>query len=70
MAESEDINMINERQLADRWGMNPGTFGVWRNKGKGPPYLKLEGKVMYALKDIIAYENAKKVFPAQENEKK
>ncbi len=67
--DSEEKIFMNEKQLAERWDMNPGTFGVWRNKGKGPLYTKLEGKVMYELKDILAYEAAKKVDPARKNEK-
>lgn len=48
-----DVNM-----LAERWGMAPGTLDHWRRYGKGPLYLKIGGKVLYRLSDVVAFEAA------------
>jgi hypothetical protein len=49
-------------QLAARWSMSRLTLEVWRQKRKGPPWIRLgSGKgsgVRYRLNDIEAYEQA------------
>ena len=47
---------MNQRQLANRWGVSEATLERWRSEGIGPRYLKLQGRVMYREKDIEAYE--------------
>lgn len=52
-------DMINTKQLADRWGMAIGSIYNLRNKGGGPKYLKLNGRngtVLYKIKDVERYE--------------
>ena len=51
--------------LADRWVYSVARLQRWRTVGEGPQYLKIEGKVLYWLKDIEAYQEAwliRKVF--------
>jgi predicted site-specific integrase-resolvase len=48
---------MNQRQLANRWGVSEATLERWRSEGIGPRYLKLQGRVMYREKDIEAYES-------------
>lgn len=47
-------------ELAQRWGMASKTLEVWRMRKKGPPFFKLgehaRARVMYRMKDILAYE--------------
>jgi hypothetical protein len=50
------ISHINQVQLSRRWGLSPRTLEKWRWRGKGPRFLKLEGKVVYRLDDVVAYE--------------
>jgi hypothetical protein len=36
--------------------LSPRTLEKWRWRGKGPRFLKLEGKVVYRLDDVVAFE--------------
>lgn len=47
---------MNQRPLANRWGVSEATLERWRSEGIGPRYLKLQGRVMYREKDIEASE--------------
>ena len=38
--------------------MSPRTLQGWRQQGKGPRYMKIEGRVIYPLPEIEAYEAA------------
>ena len=48
----------NEVQLARRWGISHRTLQRWRCQGKGPPYLKLCGRVLYRAAEVLQWENA------------
>ena len=52
----EEIH-FNVYQLSKRWGLAPGTLDRWRQRGKGPRFLKIGGHVVYRLCDIQAYED-------------
>jgi hypothetical protein len=41
------------------------TLESWRFYGKGPPYLKIGGKVFYLESDLIAFMEAGRVLPAE-----
>ncbi len=45
-------------ELAKRWRISPRTLEKWRQMGVGPRYLRVRGRVLYALSDIEAYEAA------------
>lgn len=49
-------------QLAERWGIKPETLEVWRQRGKGPKWIRLtEGKrpsIRYPIELIHEYEAA------------
>ncbi|UZR28120.1 helix-turn-helix transcriptional regulator [Methylococcus mesophilus] len=51
-----NVRHLNQRQLADRWGVSEATLERWRSEGIGPVYLKLHGRVLYRQEDIEAYE--------------
>jgi hypothetical protein len=44
---------MNQRQLANRWGVSEATLERWRPEGIGPVFLKLQGRVMYRLEDVV-----------------
>jgi predicted site-specific integrase-resolvase len=50
---------LNQSRLASRWHLSPRTLERWRWKGEGPAYLKLGGRVVYRIEDILAYEQAR-----------
>ena len=53
--------LLTEIMLADRWVCSVARLQRWRTVGEGPQYLKIVGKVLYRLKDIEAYEEARLV---------
>ncbi len=50
------LNHFNQQQLAQRWHISESSLERWRSEGIGPVYLKLQGRVVYRLEDIEAYE--------------
>ena len=49
---------LNQKQLAERWGVSPKTLERWRWLGQGPKFLKLGGRILYRLEDIETYRGA------------
>jgi predicted site-specific integrase-resolvase len=47
---------LNQRQLAERWGISARTLERWRWIGRGPHFLKLGHRVAYRFADIEAFE--------------
>lgn len=47
---------LTPRELARHWRMSIAHLGVLRHQGKGPPYTKISGRVVYAHADVLAYE--------------
>ena len=50
---------LNQIELADRWRLSPRTLERWRWEGAGPHYLKIGGRVIYALSEVEAYEQSR-----------
>jgi hypothetical protein len=46
--------------LHKRWGgaISPKTLANWRVKNSGPRWIKMGGRVVYAIADVIAYEES------------
>ncbi|MGN7613071.1 helix-turn-helix domain-containing protein [Magnetococcales bacterium HHB-1] len=55
------ITHLNQAQLAKRWSISQRTLENWRWKKRGPPYLKLGGRVVYPLEDIKKFESANRL---------
>jgi hypothetical protein len=51
---------LNQQELARRWRVSPRTLERWRWLKTGPNYIKLGGKVVYALDDVEAYERRRR----------
>lgn len=54
---------VREQDLSDRLGLSVRTLQRWRWQGKGPPYLKLGGRVVYRLADVEEWEERNKQTP-------
>lgn len=52
------LRHFNQIDLSRRWSISPRTLERWRWLGQGPQYLKIDGRVVYRLADIEAYEAA------------
>ena len=48
--------VLNEQELAVRWGISIKTLQRWRCMALGPRFLKLGNRVGYRLEDIEQYE--------------
>lgn len=40
------------------------TLANWRSVGKGPPFTKIGGKVLYQFDSLIEWEQARTVLPS------
>ena len=49
---------LTQKELARRWTISHRTLERWRWTGEGPDYLKLGGRVIYRLEDILTFEAA------------
>ena len=47
---------LNQHALAERWNVSETSLERWRSDGIGPVFLKLQGRVLYRLEDVEAYE--------------
>jgi hypothetical protein len=50
---------LNEKQLAERWGVSVRTLQAARVKGDGVPFVRIGRAVRYRLEDVLAYEQAR-----------
>ena len=50
------VRHLTQVDLARRWRMSERTLEAWRWKKVGPIYLRIGGKIIYALEDILTYE--------------
>ena len=49
---------LGQKELAERWRMSEATLERWRSDRIGPVFLKIQGRVLYRLIDIEAFEVA------------
>ena len=50
---------LNQTELAARWTISARTLERWRWTGDGPAFLKIGGRVVYRLEDVLAYAQAR-----------
>jgi hypothetical protein len=55
---SPEVHHLNQEQLAQRLGVSQRTLEGWRYRGKGPAYLRLEGRIAYRVIDVEQFEIA------------
>jgi len=60
-----DVRHLNQIQLARRWSLSERTLERWRWKRQGPPFLKIGGRVAYAVADVEAFEAAQRRNPTR-----
>lgn len=51
---------FQQSELADRWRISTRTLEGWRQRNKGPSYIKVGGRVVYAMADIEVYERRRR----------
>lgn len=47
---------LSTGELAMRWHTTIRTLARWRDEKTGPAWVKLQGRVLYRLSDVLAYE--------------
>ena len=47
---------IDANELAKRWGVTKKSIDNRRQRGQGPNYFKIGGKIRYDLKDVVKME--------------
>lgn len=50
------VSHMNQQQLAEYWGISARTLERWRSIGWGPRHIKIGGRVVYRVEDILEYE--------------
>jgi len=58
-----DSELLLPLELASRWRVSEDTLRQWRYQRKGPPYIKIEGKVFYEIQEVKKYEENHRVRP-------
>ena len=53
-----EVRHLTQAQLAHRLGVSQRTLEGWRYRGKGPAFLRLEGRIAYRLTDVERFEIA------------
>jgi excisionase family DNA binding protein len=52
------MDLLTVQQVSELTGISVETLNQWRSREKGPPYLKIEGKlVRYRKADLMEYFN-------------
>jgi excisionase family DNA binding protein len=52
------MDLLTVQQVSELTGISVETLNQWRSQEKGPPYLKIEGKlVRYRKGDLMEYFN-------------
>ncbi len=47
---------FTEAMLAERWYCSNSRLQQWRRDGKGPSYVKIEGRILYPYDELVKYE--------------
>jgi len=59
---------LSTAETADYLSTSRGVLANMRLKGQGPPYIKLQRKILYDLKDLDVWLLRQKVFTVEEHE--
>jgi hypothetical protein len=59
LSSSGQAGHLLQAELARRWRISPRSLERWRWLKMGPPYVKVGGRVVYRLEDVLAYEAAR-----------
>lgn len=57
-------DLVDESHAARILGISQGTLRYWRNVKKGPPFVRLEGRIRYDVLKLRQYIDAGRVDPS------
>lgn len=49
--------LLTQAEVARRWRMSGRTLERWRAESCGPVWIRIGGRILYRLEDILAYED-------------
>lgn len=49
-------DFLSSKELAKRWRLAHQTLANWRHAGKGPPFIRVGGRVLYPIEGIHSFE--------------
>ncbi len=52
---------LTEQMLATRWFCSRSRLQHWRSQAKGPQFLKIGARILYAIGDIENFEAARRI---------
>ncbi len=58
-------NHLTEEQEADALGVVTRTLRAWRQRGEGPPFVKVGKKILYPIDGNAAWLKAKEQLPVR-----
>lgn len=62
-------DVMTQAQLAEYLSVSRSTIALWRNKGKGPKFVRLGGRtIRYLIDDVREYLASNARHPRKENE--
>lgn len=47
---------FTQKELARRWTLSHRTLERWRSVGTGPAFMRIGGRIIYRLEDVVTYE--------------
>jgi hypothetical protein len=50
---------LTTRDLGDRWRTSAKAIAQLRHRGETPPAVKIGGRLLYRIEDVIAFEQAR-----------
>lgn len=55
---SSEPGYLRPRELAERWlgVVTMSTLDNWRSQKRGPRFVKIGGRVLYPIDEVVAYE--------------
>jgi len=59
--ERQRVLYLDDRRVSQMLSIGRQTLANWRAQHKGPPYIKSGRLVRYAVNDIMAYMEARKI---------
>ena len=66
---TESDRRVTSAEAAEYLGYKPQTLALWRHKGIGPRYYKINGgRVLYRMSDLERWMEARAVEPSAEEQ--
>jgi hypothetical protein len=64
--QEQALEFLRERELARRWRVSVRTLQRWRSDRTGPVWLKICGRVLYPVEDVLRWEQASRRAAGQQ----